>query len=139
MNSRKSIQAPLTILKTGKRWKRSSEPDGMSLDGKHITIKKPKKSKSEYYNYKGFFSLVLLALFGAEYRFLWVNVWSSRFSTDAQIFNSSNLLGHDAFCFDAMACESLQQKQLTREDRTANYRISRGRRVVENVFGILAI
>ena len=73
------------------------ETDGMSshavgaLDGKHIAIKKPKKSGSEYFNYKGYFSLVLLALVDADYKFLWVNAGASGSSSDAQIFNRSKL------------------------------------------------
>ena len=71
------------------RWN-VSHPVG-SLDGKHIAIKKPKKSGSEYFNYKGYFSLVLLALVDADYKFLWVNVGASGSSSDAQIFNRSKL------------------------------------------------
>ena len=55
------------------------------LDGKHIAMKKPKKSESEFYNYNGFFSLVLLALVDSDYRFLWYMLGQSL--SDAQIFN----------------------------------------------------
>ena len=127
-----------------------------ALDGKHIAIKKPKKSGSEYFNYKGYFSLVLLAL--VDYKFLWVNTGSSGSSSDAQIFNRSKLkrriengtlglpppeplgpggpdlhyflLGDDAFALMLWLVQSYSRRQLTREERIANYRISRGRRVV---------
>ena len=51
----------------------------------------PVKSGSEYFNYKGYFSRVLLALVDADYKFLWVNVGASGSSSDAQIFNHSKL------------------------------------------------
>ena len=62
-----------------------------ALDGKHLAIKKPKNSCSEYFYCKGYFSVVLLALVDADYKFPWVNVGSNGSSSDAQIFNSSKL------------------------------------------------
>ena len=136
-----------------------------ALDGKHIAMTKPKKSGSEYFNYKGYFSLVLLPLVDAEYKFLWVNVEASGSSSDAQIFNRSKLkrkiengtlglpppepmgpggpdlhyflLGYDASVLMPWLVKPYSRRQLTREERIANYRISRGRRVVKNAFGIL--
>ena len=61
-----------------------------ALDGKHIAIKKPKKSGSEYFNYKGYFSLVLLALVHADYKFLWVKTGASGSPSDAQISTAAN-------------------------------------------------
>ena len=115
-------------------------------------------------NYKGYFCLVLLALVDADYKFLWVNVGASGSSSDAQIFNRSKLirriengtlrlpppeplgpagpnlhyflLGYNAFALMPLL-KKLYSRQLNREERIANYRISRGRRVVENSFGIL--
>ena len=60
-----------------------------ALDGKHVAIWKPKQSGSIYYNYKGFFSIVILVLCDANYKALWAHVGSPGSESDCGIYNDS--------------------------------------------------
>lgn len=136
-----------------------------ALDGKHVAIRKPAKSGSTYYNYKGFFSIILLALVDGDYKFMWVDAGSNGACSDAQIFNDCDLkemvelgrmhipaaepladgdkdvpyffIGDDAFALRSWLMKPFSKRDLTREEQIFNYRLSRARRIVENAFGIL--
>ena len=56
-----------------------------------MAIRCPKNGGSLYYNYKGFDSVILLALVDAKYKFMWVDVGTNGSSSDAQIFNECYL------------------------------------------------
>ena len=62
-----------------------------ALDGKHEALKKPAHSGSLYHNCKGFFSIPLLALMDADYKFLWIELGGVGHMPDAQFFNDSEL------------------------------------------------
>ncbi|KAL4717432.1 hypothetical protein ACJJTC_000581 [Scirpophaga incertulas] len=62
-----------------------------ALDGKHIKIQAPAKSGSLYYNYKKYFSIVLMALVDADYKFIIVNVGDLGKNSDGGIFSRSEL------------------------------------------------
>lgn len=137
------------------------------MDGKHITIQAPHKSGSEFFNYKGFFSIVLFAVANANYQVLYYNVGAQGRISDGGVFGSTTFskklvenklnlpvptplpereeavpyvfLGDDAFPLSPNILKpypGTQDKGSPR--RIFNYRLSRARRVSENVFGILS-
>lgn len=124
-----------------------------ALDGKHIHYKVPKNTGSEYYNYKGSFSIVLMAVADAHYRFLYINVGAKGSTSDGGVFNSCSLyaaLNNNTLQVPAnrplpgrtmpnpccIRSNTGAASNMGTIDRVYNYRISRGRRVIENAFGI---
>ncbi|XP_046970597.1 uncharacterized protein LOC124537751 [Vanessa cardui] len=61
-----------------------------AIDGKHLRIIKPTRSGSLYYNYKHFFSIVLLAICDSNYKFIYIDVGSYGKASDSQIFRNSS-------------------------------------------------
>lgn len=137
-----------------------------AIDGKHFAIRRPKNSHSMYHNYKGFFSLIMLAVVDADYKFIWVDIGSNGSASDAQIFNNCELkgaiengtigfpepeplpnddrdmpfflVGDDAFALKTWMMKPFSRRNMEKDEAVFNYRLSRARRIVENAFGILA-
>ncbi|KAJ8351988.1 hypothetical protein SKAU_G00234640 [Synaphobranchus kaupii] len=139
-----------------------------AMDGKHVVIQAPPSSGSQYFNYKGAFSIVLLAVVDAHYRFTLVDVGaygrssdggtlaSSAFGTALRLGNldlpedrplpGADHLGPQPHVFLADEAFPLRRnllrpypgQHLGGERRIFNYRLSHARRMVECSFGILA-
>uniref|UniRef100_A0A3B3SD89 DDE Tnp4 domain-containing protein n=1 Tax=Paramormyrops kingsleyae TaxID=1676925 RepID=A0A3B3SD89_9TELE len=136
-----------------------------SIDGKHIRVQAPRNSGSQFHNYKGYFSFILMAVCDARYRFSVVDIGAYGRDSDAGVFSRSQfgskliqgklplpppskLPGSEVLCPQVfVGDEAFPLKvnimrpypgTLTPDQQVYNYRHSRARRVVENAFGILS-
>ena len=62
-----------------------------AVDGKHVMIQKPGNSGSINWCYKGFCSIVLMAVVDAQYRFSYVTVGSNGQESDGGVWGASDL------------------------------------------------
>ena len=62
-----------------------------AMDSKHVAIKKPPKSGSAFRNHKKFNSIILMGLFNAQYKFLWIDIGANGSCGDSTIWNDSDL------------------------------------------------
>ena len=139
-----------------------------AIDGKHVVITAPPNTGSVHFNYKGTFSVVLMALVDSHAKFRYIDVGAYGRNSDGGIFRNSSLgkslqnhllsipidrplplaqneeslpfvfLADEAFPLQRHIMRPYPGTNLSPEKKAFNYRLSRGRRIVENAFGILA-
>ncbi|KAM3934860.1 uncharacterized protein RB166_002254 [Leptodactylus fuscus] len=136
-----------------------------AVDGKHIRVQKPPHSGSLYFNYKKYFSVVLMAVADATYRFIAIEVGAYGSTGDSRALLSSILgrrvlvdqvtlppprplpgathpvpfvmVGDEAFPLKENLLRPFPRRSLDARKRVFNMRLSRARRFVECTFGIL--
>lgn len=138
-----------------------------AIDGKHFRIKCPPKSGSTFFNYKSFFSIVLMASVDADGLFTTVDVGEVGRNSDGAVFRSSGLgrclesgtlnlpspkplpstNNNEHFPFYFVVDEAFPLKHnimrpypkriLDKKKRIFNFRLSRARKSVECAFGML--
>ena len=62
-----------------------------SVDGKHVMIEKPANSGSINYNYKGYCSIVLMAIVDSRYRFTYISVGANGQESDGGVWSACDL------------------------------------------------
>ena len=136
-----------------------------AVDGKHIAMDCPKNSGTQDHNYKGFFSMNLLAICDARYNFTMFDIGQYGSNNDSGVLLNSEmgkrleegsiglpedekldgcrldklpyyLVGDEIFPLKSWLIRPYPGK-LNEEQRIFNYRLSRARRIIENTFGIL--
>ncbi|XP_071947392.1 uncharacterized protein [Antedon mediterranea] len=135
-----------------------------AIDGSHIPIIAPHDRPNDYYNRKGWHSIVLQAVADHMLRFTNIYVgWPGRVH-DARILRNSDIfekgenrqlfpmqnevisgievplliLGDPAYPLKSWLMKGFPEREnITRDQRTFNYRLSRARMVIERSFGML--
>lgn len=140
----------------------------LAIDGKHVRIRSPSNSGTLFHNYKDFYSIVLLAMVDANYKFIVVDIGSFGKEGDSGIFLKSDMgqkilngtfgfpeqcklpgsdkvaphviVGDEAFRLHTHILKPYTRKSARENPSEAvfNYRLSRARRVTENAFGLLS-
>ena len=65
-----------------------------SIDGKHVRIRWPQSSGSQFYNYKSCFSVHLEAVVDAKYKFMTVDIGAYGRQNDSGVFTESSVFRH---------------------------------------------
>ncbi|KAL1472763.1 hypothetical protein MTO96_039121 [Rhipicephalus appendiculatus] len=133
-----------------------------ALDGCHFPVSPPKKRATDYYNCKGWYSMILLALVDHRYRFRYIRVGSPGRCHDSGVYAASGLrkmvesvhfkspqamiestrvapiiLFDQAFPLTGNLMKPYANPQDATPEQVFNYNLSKTRRIVENAFGRL--
>ena len=135
----------------------------VAIDGKHVNIRAPPDTGSEYFNYKKQFSVVLLWIADADALSIAFDIGAPGSQSDGGIFKHgclSNLcqsasipppseqgdqvdpipyffIGEEAFALTEQLIKPYPHCTAIGDEKVYNYRLSRPRRNVENAFGIM--
>lgn len=134
-----------------------------AIDGKHCKVIKPDNSGSQFYNYKNFFSIVLLAICDADYKFIYCQCGSYGSESDGGVFKDSMLskwleedllnipkpkdilgfgkipyffIGDAAFAQSSFILKPYSGVFLSADKEHFNKRLSSARMTIEQTFGI---
>lgn len=134
-----------------------------SLDGTHISVTPPMGFETDYFNYKKFYSIIMLAVVDSNLRFTYVNIGAPGRCNDASVYTRSNLadviknpiyenhfmivnarkvqahlIADSAFALHRTLMKPYPiHPDMPRENVIFNYRLSRCRCTVERGFGLL--
>ncbi|XP_069611785.1 uncharacterized protein [Ranitomeya imitator] len=136
-----------------------------AVDGKHVRVQQQPRSGSRFFNYKKYFSVVLMAVADAHYKFVAIDVGAYGSTGDSRVLRTSQIgmqilrdggtlpaprplpgsthpvpfvmVSDEAFPLTTTLLRPYPRRGLDVRQRIFNYRLSRARRYVECTFGIM--